>query len=336
MDFRLDDIHDDLAASVDALLAKADIPAATGAWTAGDRGPADAILTQLADVGVCGLLIDEAHGGAGVGAMEVVVVAEALGRHAMPGPLVESLAVVPALLAGVNGADRLSALTAGRWVSCAVPQLAPRAADATLADEVLLVAEGTLSVGTVGAAQTTVDPSRTVAAVEPDTSLGELPDSVVATACQLGAVATAAQLLGLGQSMLTLAADYAQARKQFGRAIGSFQAVKHHLADVAIALEMARPLVWAAALGIDGRTPDSADVPREVAVARDVSAAKVAAADAADLAARTSLQVLGAIGYTAEHELSRYLTKTRALVTAWGTPAYHRSALLDSLQESDR
>ena len=125
--------------------------------------------------------------------------------------------------------------------------------------------------------------------------------------------------------MLRLASDYALSRKQFGRQIGSFQAVKHHLADVAIALEMARPLVHGAAVGIDGGVPEGVDV------SRDISAAKVAAADAAYLASRRALQVVGAIGYTSEHDLSLYITKTRALVSAWGTPAQHRARILESL-----
>jgi alkylation response protein AidB-like acyl-CoA dehydrogenase len=107
---------------------------------------------------------------------------------------------------------------------------------------------------------------------------------------------------------------YAKQRRQFGREIGSYQAIKHKLADVRIALDFARPLVHGAALG---------EAP--------VSAAKVAAADAAHLSARTGLQVHGAIGYTAEFDLSLWLNRIRALVTAWGTPAYHRARVLEQL-----
>ena len=106
-------------------------------------------------------------------------------------------------------------------------------------------------------------------------------------------------------------------RRQFGREIGSYQAIKHALADVRIALDFARPLVYGAALG-------------EISN----SAAKVAAADAAYLAARTGLQVHGAIGYTAEFDLSIWITKIRALVGAWGTPAWHRGRLRQDLEIS--
>jgi alkylation response protein AidB-like acyl-CoA dehydrogenase len=108
---------------------------------------------------------------------------------------------------------------------------------------------------------------------------------------------------------------YAGQRKQYGRAIGEYQAIKHLLADVVTRLELARPLLYGAAVA--GET-----------LARDVSAAKVMAGDAALLAARTALQVHGAIGYTAEHDLGLRLTKVRALAGAWGTGSFHRARVL--------
>lgn len=324
MDFLLADIHDDLAASIDALLSKADSPAINRAWAAGDRKRATAAFAQLAEMGVFGLLVDEAHGGAGAGAVEMVVAMEQLGRHGVPGPLVETIAVAPALLSAAGRTADLADIATGSLVTVAAPPLAPLAADVDAAEKRYLVAGSTLYTCTETEALPTVDPTRAVSRVA---AAGEpLADGLdTAAAIDLGALGTAAQLLGLGQRMLTVAAEYATARTQFGRAIGSFQAVKHHLADVAIAIEMARPLVLGAAVGIDGGSPEDTDV------SRDVAAAKVAAADAAYLAARQSLQVLGAIGYTTEHDLSLYLTKTRALVGAWGTPADHRAAILETL-----
>ena len=111
-------------------------------------------------------------------------------------------------------------------------------------------------------------------------------------------------------------------RKQYGRTIGSYQAVKHALADVRIALDFARPLVHGAALSVENGSSTAS---------RDVSAAKVAAGDAAYLSSRVALQVHGAIGYTAEFDLSIWLTKVRALVGAWGTPSWHRARLLQEL-----
>ena len=129
------------------------------------------------------------------------------------------------------------------------------------------------------------------------------------------AILLAFEQTGGADRSLEMAKAYALERYAFGRVIASYQAIKHKLADVRIALDFARPLVLGAALG---------DVP--------VSAAKVAAGDAAYLASRTGLQVHGAIGYTLEHDLGLWLTKTRALQTAWGTQSYHRGRILDSLR----
>jgi alkylation response protein AidB-like acyl-CoA dehydrogenase len=98
--------------------------------------------------------------------------------------------------------------------------------------------------------------------------------------------------------------------------IGSYQAIKHKLADVHIAIELARPLVYGAALTL---TP------------RDVSAAKAAASEAGLLAARAALQTHGAIGFTQEHDLSLWLLRVQALRSAWGTPEEHRRRVLEAL-----
>ena len=115
---------------------------------------------------------------------------------------------------------------------------------------------------------------------------------------------------------MSAAVGYAKQRTQFGRVIGSYQAIKHKLADVHIAIDLARPLVYGAALSLQPR---------------DVSAAKVAASDAALLAARSSLQTHGAIGFTQEHDLSLLLLRVQALRPAWGTPEAHRRRVLEAL-----
>jgi alkylation response protein AidB-like acyl-CoA dehydrogenase len=122
--------------------------------------------------------------------------------------------------------------------------------------------------------------------------------------------------------MLDAAVDYARQRTQFGRPIGSYQAVKHKLADVHIAVEMARPLLYGAALSLAAGSPDAA---------RDISAAKVAAGDAALLAARSALQTHGAIGFTAEYDLSLLLLRAQALRSAWGDPVTLRRRVLEAI-----
>jgi alkylation response protein AidB-like acyl-CoA dehydrogenase len=163
-----------------------------------------------------------------------------------------------------------------------------------------------------------VDKARLLSEVTAARSLGEVEAD---TALDAGALAAAAQLVGLGGALLDRSVAYAKQRSQFGAPIGSFQAVKHQLADVAVALELARPLLFGAALA--GGAPSAA---------RDVSAAKVAAADAAYRAARAALQVHGAIGYTAEYDLALWLTKVRALVSAWGTQRFHHDRVLAAVR----
>ena len=131
-----------------------------------------------------------------------------------------------------------------------------------------------------------------------------------------------------GRALLEMSVRHGCARVQFGRPVGAFQAVKHKLADTAIGLEFARPLLDAAALAL-AEDPGLAGT---ATAARDVSAAKVACADAAYRAARAALQVHGAIGYTAEHDLSLWLGKVRALVPAWGSQAEHRARVVAGLR----
>jgi hypothetical protein len=139
---------------------------------------------------------------------------------------------------------------------------------------------------------------------------------------QRAAIATAAQLLGLSDRMITMTADYAKERHQFGKPIGSFQAVKHLLAGAQVKLEFARPVVYAAAWSFDEGEPD---------VPRAASTAKAYASDAAMESARVALQVHGAIGYTWECDLQLFLKRSWALSEAWGSAPEHRERVLASL-----
>ena len=127
----------------------------------------------------------------------------------------------------------------------------PRATDADTAGLTLLAdADGTVSEARPGEQHESVDPSRKLFDVSP---AGATWQADVARAYEFGALATAAQLIGAGQALLDAAVDYAKQRTQFGRVIGSYQAIKHKLADVHIALELARPLVYGAALSLADR-----------------------------------------------------------------------------------
>jgi hypothetical protein len=132
------------------------------------------------------------------------------------------------------------------------------------------------------------------------------------------ALFAAAQGLGLAQRSIDLAVAYAKERTQFGKPIGSYQAVKHHLASAQVAVEFARPVVNAAAAEIGHADAQSK--------AR-ISHAKLVALEAADQAARASIQVHGAMGYSWEVDVHFFLKRALGLTYAWGDPAFHRARI---------
>lgn len=275
MKFELDSDQRDFATALDSLLASADTVSVARAWADGDHGPGIKLWARLSDMGVTSLATEDTP-------VEMCLAFEALGRYAVPGPWVESVAYLGAE-EGIH--------------TVALPPHVPYALDADVADNVT----------EPGARHASVDRTRHLFEVAGQAEVDQ-------AAFDRAVLAVSAQLLGAGERILTDSVAYVKQRKQFGREIGSYQAIKHALADVRIALDFARPLVYGAALG--EITP---------------SAAKVAAGDAAYLSSRTGLQVHGAVGYTQELDLSIWLTKVRALVTAWGTPSYHRQRVLEGL-----
>ncbi|MEU4248040.1 acyl-CoA dehydrogenase family protein [Amycolatopsis sp. NPDC026612] len=308
MRFQLSPEQRQFAATLHELLGGADTAAAARAWAVGEHDRGLKLWRALADVGVFALLVPEDHGGLGAGPVDLVVACEALGYHAVPGPVVESAAVAPALLTG----HRLTSLAEGDLIATVVaPPEVPLALDADIAGVVLDLTGAELT-GTGSGPVRSIDPPRRLFRVPAAPADG-------GAAFDRGVLAVAAQLLGAGQWLLDTSVAYAKQRKQYGRAIGEYQAIKHLLADVVTRLELARPLLHGAAVA--GET-----------FARDVSAAKVMAGAAASLAARTALQVHGAIGYTAEHDLGLRLTKVRALAGAWGTGSFHRARVLAGMR----
>lgn len=314
MRFALDEQQRDFAASIDAALGAADLPGAVRAWSARDVAPGRKVWEQLADLGVTALAVPEKLDGIGAHPVDLVVAIERLGRWCVPGPVAESIAVAPVLLAAGDQADRCAELASGELiVTVALPPLTPRAVDADVAGLVLLATDAGVTEATPGDVHESVDPSRRLFDVA---ASGPAWQADIKRAFEFGALATAAQLIGAAEALRDGAVDYAKQRTQFGRVIGSYQAIKHKLADVHIAIELARPLVYGAALTMEPR---------------DVSAAKAAASEAGLLAARSALQTHGAIGFTQEHDLSLLLLRVQALRSAWGTPEEHRRRLLEAL-----
>ncbi|WP_328401807.1 acyl-CoA/acyl-ACP dehydrogenase [Streptomyces sp. NBC_00390] len=333
MRFLLTDEQQAFARSLDTMLTAADTPATARAWAAAEPGPGRAVWQRLAGAGVFALAVPEAYEGSGLLPVELAVAFVELGRHAVAGPVVETVAaaVLVAELGDSALAKRLLPGIAAGEIAASVllPGSGPYALDADAADCVLVVAAagprpdpGRPAVPELriapghGSVRASVDPVRRLSVPLPGGEVLAAGAEVAAAAARAGQwarLATAAQSLGVGLALLDRTVAYVKQRTQFGAAIGSFQAVKHRLADTLIALEFARPLLYGAALSMDGA---------------DAAAAKVAAGEAAYTAARTALQLHGAAGYTEELDLSLWLRKARPLRDAWGTPAQCRAAVL--------
>ncbi|WNM34480.1 acyl-CoA dehydrogenase family protein [Streptomyces sp. Li-HN-5-11] len=312
MRFLLDAEQRVFARSLDALLTAADTPSVVRSWSAGDHAAGRALWSRLAEAGVFALAVPEAYEGVGPLPVEVAVAFVELGRHAVPGPVVETVFAAALLSAAPVAAERLlPQLASGKAVATVA---APYALDGDAADVVLALRDdGIWRAPGARDVRGSLDPARRIATPLPG---GELLSRVVPPGAALWArLATAAQALGVGLTLLDRTVAHVKQRIQFGVPTGSFQAVKHRLADAKIALEFARPLLFGAALTM---------------APADVAAAKTAACEAAYTTARAALQLHGAIGYTAEYDLSLWLTKARALRTAWGAPHECRATVVDA------
>jgi alkylation response protein AidB-like acyl-CoA dehydrogenase len=296
-----------------------------------DRGASHdpELWAKLAELGVPGLLVPEEHGGMGMNEVDAVLLHEEAGRAALAEPLVSTGAVaVPLLVEGAAGevARRwLPEIAAGRAVVAVGHPALRLVADADVADLLLLpdgdAVHAVESKSARTAFQPANDPSRRLFSVSfgpaPATRLsdGAAGAALWNAAMDRGALACAAQQLGVAERIVQMSGAYACQRHQFGKPIGSFQAVKHMLADVKVLLEYARPVVhraaWSVAQGAPGRS-------------LHVSMAKLAASEAAARAARVGLQVHGAIGYTWEQDLHIWMRRAWSLALAWGDEAYHR------------
>ena len=333
MHFGFDDDQIAFRDAVRDLLDKECTPATVrAAWDAPagdlDRG----VWDRLSEMGVLATLVPEAADGLGLDEQALVLVLEEAGRAGLPHSLVETAAVAAPLVAGDGSGPGPAGVPDAHGLGMVASDLGgPHVACAADADWLLLQDRATGALHLVDPAATvltpvaTVDGARRAATVDwqpaPETLATDDPVAV-ALALDRGAFGTAAVLVGLGQRMLDLTVAYVTERRQFGVPIGSFQAVKHHLADALKELAFARPAVYRAAHSL----ATSADTR-----ARDVAMAKAMASDAAWFVGRRALQCHGAIGYTVEHDLQLYLKRTWALSKAWGDASLHRTRVAESI-----
>ena len=311
MKFAFDQEQLALRDGVRALLAKECSPDAVRAAWDTDTGRSLQRWKAIADLGVLGVAVPESFGGMGLDETWLVLLLEEAGRAALPEPLGEVLAATALLVDAAPESLRqqwLPQIIAGEVI--AVTALTPGGLvdDAHVAGLLLLAEDGQLHVMDPQTAQPvavpTLDRSRRRFTVTPRlTARSCLADRAAPALAKAGDrrdLAEAAYLLGTARKLIDLARDHALEREQFGTQIGSFQAIKHQLATALVKTEFAAPAVYRASWSV---ATDSTGRSTHVAMARTL------AGKAAHLAARTALQVHGAIGYTEEHDLHLWLRR---------------------------
>jgi alkylation response protein AidB-like acyl-CoA dehydrogenase len=346
------DVEDDLRASVRALLRDRCDPTVVAGLYDGEPGPAGLWESLSRDLGLAGLLVPESLGGAGASAREAAVVMEEVGRAVAPVPFLTSSVVATTLLlhAGSDLAGRLASgestaalvVPFSTGVGGSLPALS--AADGRVTGEVrsvagaleadlLLVPVATadgVDVFAVEAADATIAPvvsldmTRQVA----DVTLSDAPGTVVIfgrdgrsavhAALLTGAALLASEQVGVAQWCLESTVAYLKERRQFGRVVGGFQALKHRLADLFVEVESALAAARYAAAALA-----AGDLDADVAA----SVAQAFCSDAAVHAAEEAIQLHGGIGMTWEHPAHLYLKRAKADQIGLGTAGHHRARL---------
>lgn len=331
MDFTFSEEQLAFRDSVAAMLEKEVTPERIRARWETDSGLDAAFEAEARAMGVTAMLVPEEQGGLGLSAVDLVLIAEACGRVALPEPLVNDALVAAPLLAELalddpRCAELLPAFLAGELrvgVGCRINPYINFGADRDWfllpqGDEVHLVPRAEVAVSPVSS----IDPSRRLTrldwkpAEKTRVASGKYGAKLWNATLNRGGLGSAAQLVGLADAMIARAVAYSSDREQFGKPIGSFQAVKHLLADAATRLEFARAPLYRSAytVGIAANRADYA-----------ISHAKVVTGEAALLAARNAMQVHGAMGYTWECDLQLWMKHTWALEKTWGDAGFHKN-----------
>ena len=282
---------------------------------------------EMAAQGWLAIDVPESDGGLGLGFVEVAVLAEEIGRHVAPAPFVSTVLARRALAGHPEWSERLAtaeAIAAVGWGTGVV-------VDAPIALVYLDVWERGVTAyeddSLSESALPSMDQTRRVGRIDVSTLTSgiQVGDEDLATELlDAGATLYAAELLGAAQRMLEVSVEYAKVREQFGRPIGSFQAVKHRCADMLVDVEGMRSAVWYAAWAVDTNADD-----RSLAA----STAKAWASDAGMRVMNSALQVHGGIGFTWEHDLHLYLKRAQLDSVTFGDATYHRERIARLLKE---
>ena len=298
-----------------------------------ETGRSDALWRSMAETGFVGLTVPEEHDGLGMNEVDLVLILEEAGRVALPEPLIETTAVGVPLLLEAGTADQqsewLPRIASGEARVTVSLEGEPLVADAHVAELLLLQRGDELHAVPKDRFNATFQPSfdgaRRLFTVEAETGAETRMDGgreAATRAYDRAAAATAAFLNGLSQTMLDRSVAYVKERQQFGRAVGSFQSVKHMLAETVLVTETSKAAGWYAAYAL---ATDAADRSEAASIAKSY------AAEAERIANRNSLQAHGGIGFTWEHDLHLYLKRGKALEQAYGSPRAHRARLAERL-----
>ena len=331
MDFELSDDQRALQDAAADLLGSLSTTEQVRAMAAREE-PYDAALWKaMVEQGWTGVELSEAHGGLGLGMVEAAVLAEQVGVHVAPAPFIENLLAVAAL-AGTKEDAWVERLVTGDAVACVawrpgVPVAYAPVAEAAVVigdEEVLLV---DLSVGPAIDREPAMDLTRPLGWLRLDgraaTKIGGAEEAT--SLLDRGASLYSAALLGGAARVLDMATEYAKERVQFGKPIGSFQAVKHRCADMLVDVEGMRSTAFWAAWCLSAGDDDASIAS---------STAKTWCSDAARRVMASGLQVHGGIGFTWEHDLHLFLKRSQLDQLVFGDAAYHRERLGRLLRES--
>ncbi len=302
----------ELASIVRSLLDKrGDSEAVRAAMTSEDGYDTDLWHTLSEQIGVAGLAIDEEHGGAGFTLAETCVVLEELGRSLAPTPLLPCALAAAALARAGDPDGLLARIAEGQIATLATP------------DHVLFGDQAEIVLGYVGGTLVQLDAQPTrVAAMDPTTQLATVDtevDALPGPVLDVALVLTAALQVGGMQRALDDTVAYSKERVQFGRQIGSFQALKHRMADMLVKLEMARSAMLHA---VDGLVGDTQDAPERAA------AAAAYCSEAFNELAGEMVQLHGGIAITWEHDAHLVFKRAHALGTLFGQAHEHRARLV--------
>ena len=271
------------------------------------------------------LTIPEEHGGVGLGYPELAIVAEELGRVLALGPLLTTIAgFVPLVREAEGGGEWLAKVATGE-ISGAAAFTSDHVLCGGEVDVIGVVREGELVIvpSSSSTAVNSLDATRTLVNVHnADGPRLKISDAGVQRALEELTVAIAFELVGTCQTIFDTNLEYAKERQQFGVPIGSFQAVKHKLANMFVAIQRARALCIFAAATINE------DDPRRSTA---TSAAKAAAGDCQRLVAQDGIQLLGGIGYTWEHDQHFFVKRAKVSDALLGNASYHRQKIADAL-----